>query len=455
VRDEARQGAMQGQAQAFLERYPAVRYVDALYVDICGQLRGKRYPVDKLESLENDGMQVPQSHFLLDVNGACHNPLGRGFSDGDPDTTLYPVPGTLAPVPWSAEPLAQLIVGQRPTAAPGELVVDPRQVLAKVASRFDELALKPVLAVELEFYLFEAELEGDGPPELARLPRAGASPTINANSLDELVALGGFLGEVEAFCRAQDIPASVVSSEMAAGQFEINLHHVGSPLVAGDHAVLLRRVLRRVAERHGMRASFMAKPLPEVSGSGQHVHVSLVDAQGLNRFDDGGVSGSPLLRQAIGGLLQAMPDSLALFAPNTNSIRRFGPMQFVPLNRSWGYNNRAVACRVPAGPAAARRIEHRVAGADANPHLVLAAVLAGIHHGLTSKADPGTPRQGVGEADPRLRFNLPVALDQLERSELLARYFDPTYLKLYAAVKRAERARLLDHISRREYEWYL
>ena len=145
------------------------------------------------------------------------------------------------------------------------------------------------------------------------------------------------------------------------------------------------------------------------------------------------------------------------FASSINAFRRFGPMQFVPLNRAWGYNNRGVAFRVPAGPAAARRIEHRIAGADANPHLVLAALLAGLHLGITTKADPGKPRAGSvsGERDPGMRFDLASALKRLAASELMGRYIDPVYLKAYASVKINERARFLDYIGAREYDWYL
>jgi glutamine synthetase len=442
--------------QGFLEKHPAIRHVDAFCIDICGSPRGKRYPVDKLKSLYADGLQMPQSHFLLDVNGDNSDPTGRGYTDGDPDTTLFPVPGSLVPVPWAGDGLAQVIVSERPPA-PHRLLVDPRQVLASVAAKLGELGLTPVMAVELEFYLFDREPDVEGRPQRARLPNGMRLETTNTNSLDELEYLGAFLGDLEAFCRVQGIPASIVTSEMAASQFEINLQHVESPVAAADHAVLLRRAVRAAAARHGMRASFMPKPFLDAAGSGMHVHVSLTDATGRNQFDDGGEDGSPLLRQAIGGLQQAMPDSLAFFAPTANAFRRFGPMQFVPLNRHWGYNNRAVAFRVPAGPAAARRIEHRVAGADANPHLVLAAILAGLHYGVATKADPGKPRQGsvAGEADSAMQFDLAAALDRLSGSELLARYFDPAYLKAYAAVKINERARFLDHIARREYDWYL
>lgn len=439
----------------FLERNPDIRHVDALYVDVCGRPRGKRCPVDKLASLYAEGVQSPQSHFLLDVNGDSSDPVGRGFSDGDPDTTLHPAPGSLARVPWASEPLAQVLIGERAGEREG-FPVDPRLILAKAAEPLAALGVKPVMAVELEFYLFAIEPDAEGRPRLAASPFAGGRTTTATNSIEELEAIGGFLGEVEGFCLQQQIPAAVISSEMAAGQFEINLHHVDQPVLAGDHAFLLRRAIQMAARRHGMRASFMAKPFLEAAGSGMHVHLSLTDPAGRNLFDDGSASGSALLRQAIGGLHRAMPESQALFAPSLNAFRRFGPGQFVPMNRFWGYNNRAVAFRVPAGPAEARRIEHRIAGADANPYLVLAAILAGIHHGIEIKADPGAPRQGnVVEEDSGLSFDLAVALDRLGSSEILGRYIDPGYLQVYAEVKRAERARFLDHIDRREYDWYL
>ncbi len=193
----------------FLERHPDIRYVDALYVDICGRPRGKRCPVDKLASLYAEGVQSPQSHFLLDTNGDSSDPVGRGFSDGDPDTTLYPVPGSLAAVPWASEPLAQLLIGERAGEREG-FPVDPRQILAGAAGHLAELGLKPVMAVELEFYLFDLEPNSEGRPRLAAAPFGGGRTTTSTNSIEELEAIGGFLGEVESFCRLQQIPASVV-----------------------------------------------------------------------------------------------------------------------------------------------------------------------------------------------------------------------------------------------------
>jgi glutamine synthetase len=444
------------EARAFRARHPDIRHFDAFFIDIGGWPRGKRCPIEKLESVYGEGVQSPQSHFLLDVNGDTANPLGRGFSDGDPDTTLHPVPGSLAPVPWSKEPLAQLILTEGPEGREG-VVVDPRQILRRAAEPLAELGLKPVMAVELEFILFEREPDAEGRPLLARAARTTRQVRTDTNSIAELQSLSGFFADVDAFCRAQDVPATMVSSEMGAGQFEINLQHVEDPLLGGDHAVLLRQAVQAAASAHGMRASFMAKPFLDLAGSGMHVHVSLVDRAHRNVFDDGGATGSNALRHAIGGLRDSLPDLFALFAANVNAFRRFGPMQFVPLNRHWGHNNRGVAFRVPAGPAHARRIEHRVAGADANPHLVLAGILSGLHHGLANRIDPGAPKSTAGDdaPDEALAFDLPAALDRLETSALARRYIDPGYLAVYAEVKRRERARFLDFVSAREYDWYL
>ena len=160
--------------RGFLEKHPALRHVDALCVDICGTPRGKRYPADKLKSLYGEGMQMPQSHFLLDVNGDNSDPVGRGYSDGDPDTTLYPVPGSLVPVPWAGDSLAQVIVSERPADhAQGQLLVDPRQILIRMTEKFAALGLVPVMAVELEFYLFDRRA-GRGRPAAPR--HAGQRP---------------------------------------------------------------------------------------------------------------------------------------------------------------------------------------------------------------------------------------------------------------------------------------
>jgi glutamine synthetase len=174
-------------------------------------------------------------------------------------------------------------------------------------------------------------------------------------------------------------------------------------------------------------------------------------------FDNGTPEASEALRHAIGGLQATMAESMALFAPNVNSYRRFQPDMFAPVNRRWGVNNRSAGMRVPAGPSDARRIEHRVAGADANPYLALAAVLAGVHHGLEVKLDPGPPAVGnvSREPDLSLPFSIDDAVKRLEEAAILPSYFGEETLSLYRETKRIEAQRVRRAITPAEYASYL
>ena len=197
----------------------------------------------------------------------------------------------------------------------------------------------------------------------------------------------------------------------------------------------------------------MAKPFMAEPGSGLHVHVSLVDEAGRNRF--GAAGGEALLRQGIAGMQALMYDSMALYAPNFNSQRRFlGP--FVPTSRDWGRNNRSVAFRIPVGESEARRIEHRVAGADASPHLTLAGILAALLHGISNRLESTEPIDGraTDSDDADFPGDLIVALDRLEKSKLLAQYIPERYLQLYCQVKRGEYGELLENVFNREYDFY-
>ena len=258
------------------------------------------------------------------------------------------------------------------------------------------------------------------------------------------------------------MPASVATNEFAPGQYEINLHHVEDPLMAADHCALLRNLVQRIALRHGMgshgmEATFMAKPFLPLTGNGMHVHLSLLDKTGRNVFDDGSELGSESLRHAVGGIMETMSPGMAVYEPNINAFRRFAPNQFVPVTRSWGANNRSVAFRIPTGESNNRRIEHRMASADANPYLVLATVLAGLHHGITHKLEPGEPtsENACGTIDPDLPTSWEAALDRTQSSELMAEYLTQEAVELYCETKRGEMEMFLDHVSPREYEWYL
>jgi glutamine synthetase len=442
---------------AFLEAHPGIDHVDACLVDVCGIIRGKRYPRADLEKLFRSGLQFPYSTYLLDVTGHCADPCGRGISDGDPDGVCLPVPGTLVPTPWVGESAAQVLVTMiEGDGAPA--MMEPRNVAAAVCRRFAELDLRPVIAFELEFYLLDEVADGQGRPQPPLSPLTGLrDESTQVYGVDEVTGFTDLFSDVDRAAAAQNIPASVTSAEFAPAQYEINLKHVDTPLAAADHCALLRRVVKGVARRHGIRATFMPKPFLERAGNGMHVHMSLLDGDGHNIFDDGSVEGSAALRCAIGGMLETLPDAMAVFAPGINGYRRFAPRLYVPVTKSWGLDNRSVAVRIPSGATASRRFEHRVAGADANPYLVLAVLLAGIHHGLTGEVEPGPPWRGSAceQVDADIPFDLTSALARLRDSTILKSYLGETYVDLYCATKQAELASFMDNITRREYEWYL
>jgi glutamine synthetase len=338
------------------------------------------------------------------------------------------------------------------------LSYDPRAMLERVLLRFAELDLVPVAAHELEFYLIDAERDARGGPLPPISPRNGQREnTPSVYGIDDLDRYQGFLTALSDAAQLQRVPMSAVSKEYSPGQFEANLRHQTNVLAASDHAILLRQIVRSAAASQHFQATFMAKPYLDGLGSGQHVHLSLRDSAGANVFDNGTAEGSDLLRYAAGGLAALMPESMAFFAPNPNAYRRFQPDMFAPVNRRWGINNRSAGLRVPTGPARARRIEHRCAGADANPYLVMAAILAGVHHGIVNRLDPGPLAVGnvSREPDAALPFSFGEALKRLENARVLPSYLGATAISLYRETKAKELARFRKVITAEEYAWYL
>lgn len=442
---------------AYLAAHPGTRFLDAVMFDLCGTAIGKRYPVRDAAKVWTSGVAFCAGITTLDALGACWDVEGIGFSDGDPDATSYPVAGTLVPVPW-AEATAQVLIAPAPPEGAAGWWFDPRTILQGVVARFAALGLVPVVACELEFYLVDPARDAGGRVSPARPVRGGrASEAPRVLAFDKLDEWGAILAEIDAACQAQGVPAGAATAEYGGAQFEVNLGHLPDPVAAADHALMLRRIVKGVANRHGLEATFMSKPFADQSGSGLHIHLSLVDANGRNVFDERLPGGDAMLGHAIAGLQATTYDAMALFAPNLNAYRRFAPNQFVPVNTSWGFNNRSVSFRVPAGGGAARRIEHRIAGAEANPYLVMAAVLAGVHHGVSQRMQPSAPSTGNAgeEADPEMPLKLWTALDRLEGSALMADYLGPRYPAAYATIKRAEFEAFMAEVLPREYDWYL
>lgn len=443
---------------AFRQAHPGLSYLDVAVIDLCGNAIGKRLPVDAVPGILEGGTAVCGAMQLVDVIGNTADPMGHGFSDGDPDGLARPLAGGFAPIPWSNGRGAQALCEMCDPESGMPYWYEPRAVLAGVAERFADLGLTPVLALELEFYLIDARRGPMGEPLPAASPldgrREGEGQVLSLAKLD---AFAPVLSHIEAAAHAQGLPVTSMISEYGAGQFEINLAHGADPLAAADHAALLRRVVVGAARDAGYDASFMSKPFPGQTGSGLHVHLSLEDADG-NIFDPAREGAEERLGHAIAGLQATMHEAMALFAPNINVYRRFEPDAFTPVTRDWGENNRSMAFRLPVTTAGAqRRLEHRVAGAEANPYLVTAAVLAGVHHGLSKALAPTERASGNAgaEVDASLPLTLRDALASLRAAQVLPGYLGARYCEIYAEVKQAELAAFLEAISPREYDWYL
>ncbi len=427
------------EVERYLATHPDTEAVEFLITDSNGILRGKWAPAGAIAKAFKEGVNFPLSMFGLDVWGREVMETGLHVETGDRDGFCKAMPGTLRPVPWADRPTAQAILSMH--SERGEpFHGDPRNVLASVLKRVEAAGFTPMCAIELEFYLLDpkAQPSPNGVMQPVFQGVGGPVPQ-NMYALSDLAQFSDLFSDIWAYGKAQGLPIDTMVSEAAPGQFEVNLKHRPDALAAADDAVMLKRLVVEVARRHGLKATFMAKPYIDVAGSGLHVHVSMLDQAGRNIFSHPD-TGEKRLEQAIAGLLQNMKAATLIFVPTLNGFRRLQPGSYAPTTASWGHNNRSVGVRVPASPPEARRLEHRIAGADANPYLVMAAILAGMLDGLEGELQPPPPVDinAYEEAVPRLPDDMGEAIALFERSDFIRRAFGVEYRKLFAHLKRAE-----------------
>ncbi|OJW73795.1 MAG: glutamine synthetase [Sphingomonadales bacterium 63-6] len=448
--------ASASEAYDFFKANPDVDAVDIIFTNMCGVPRGKRLRQHEVLAVYETGRFLPGSVLVVDITGRDTEETGLVWEDGDADRYVKPVPGTLVRAPWLGDKAAQFLTSfYELDGTPNDL--DPRHVLGRVIDRLEADGLTPVVAVELEFYLVEAE-GGKIAPAAGQLT-GHRSSEIQVYGLTELQEFKPFFDDLYAYCDIQGLPLESAISEFAPGQFELTLRHKADALRATDDAVMYKRLVKAVAMKHGFEATFMAKPFADQAGNGMHLHISMADEQGNNAFASEAPEGAPILRHAIGGMKALLADSMAIFAPNANSFRRFKANSYAPVAPTWGVNNRTVSLRVPAGPPSSRHVEHRVCGADAHPTLATAAVLAAMHHGISNKIDPGPAVVGNGYADSAAETRLPnhwaAAIEAFENSELLKDYLGERFVKNYAIVKQVEMANFMAQVTELDYAWYL
>jgi glutamine synthetase len=432
-------------------------FIEAFIIDVNGVPRGKWIQRDKAKSLLTTGIAIPRSAFLLDIWGRDVVEGGIAFDTGDPDGLCVAVPHSITRMGWAEGNACQALLTMREPDG-GYFYVDPRGVLARVLDRFTAAGLTPALGVELEFYLVDSGHTGG----LKIAPR-GADESgwrgwqIDAVGLGEIHDYEPILREMMATAKAQEITLETLISENGPGQFEVTLKYSTDALRVADSATLFKRTIKHVARKHGLTATFMAKPYGQWAGSGMHVHMSVLDTQGKNIFVGTETRAAPVLYNALGGIIDAMPDTMLTLAPHANSYRRFAPGVHAPTFGDWGHDNRMAAIRVITADPAASRIEHRVAGADCNPYLAFASLLGSALDGIERKADPGPETFGDKRSPqaPALPIAWSGAVEKFADSATMAGIFGADFQRVFTATKRQEINEFRRRISDVEYDAYL
>ena len=421
----------------WLRHHSDVKTIRVAAADLNGQARGKRIPVRFAEKAVKEGTRFPFSVMNLDIWGEDIEDSPLVFASGDADGVLKPTGRGFLPMPWLEAPTALLPIWMfHDNGAP--YAGDPRHALADVVRKFHARGLYPVCATELEFYLIDdSGREFRVPPS----PRSGKRrPGADTLALRALDAFDRFFTDLYDACEAMDIDADTAISEAGPGQFEVNLLHSNDVLKIADDTWLFKMLVRGLARKHGFAASFMAKPYLDWPGNGMHMHFSITDEDGINQFDDGTHAGSPLLLNAVAGCLKAMAGTTLLLAPHANSYDRLVPEAHAPSGIAWAYENRTAALRIPSGSLKARRIEHRVAGGDINPYLMMAGVLGAALIGIEDALTPPPPITGNAyELDlPQMPTTWQDALDTFENSPEMKRIFAPLLIDNLVRTKRQE-----------------
>ncbi|OZB16679.1 MAG: glutamine synthetase [Rhodobacterales bacterium 34-62-10] len=421
----------------WLRKHPEVRTIRVAAADLNAQARGKRVPTRYADKVVDEGTRFPLSVLNLDIWGEDIDDSPLVFETGDADGVLKPTERGFMPMPWLEAPTALLPIWMfREDGRPYE--GDPRHALRAVVDRYKAHGLTPVVAVELEFFLID---DSGRKLQVPVSPRSGkrrkAAETLSIRALD---AFDTFFTDLYEACEEMDIPADTAISEAGLGQFEVNLMHCDDALRAADDAWLFKMLVKGLARRHGFAASFMAKPYEDYAGSGLHTHFSVLDADGRNIFDDGGPLGTEMLRYAVAGCLGAMSGSTLIFAPHWNSYDRLVPDAHAPTGICWGYENRTAAVRIPSGSSRARRIEHRVAGGDVNPYLMLAAILGAALNGIEARTEPPAPITGNAYALdlPQVPTTWVDAIHAFETCPEIASIFAPELIRNFVLTKRQE-----------------
>ncbi|PTS82236.1 glutamine synthetase [Pseudomonas sp. HMWF032] len=430
--------------------------VECLISDLTGIARGKISPTNKF--LDEKGMRLPESVLLQTVTGDyVEDDIYYDLLDeADIDMFCRPDENAVFLVPWAIEPTA-MVIHDTFDKQGNPIELSPRNILKNVLKLYADKGWKPIVAPEMEFYLTKRNSDPDF-PLVAPMGRSGR-PEVGRQSfsIDAANEFDPLFEDVYDWCEIQGLDLDTLIHEDGPAQMEINFRH-GEALHLADQITVFKRTMREAALKHDVAATFMAKPITDQPGSAMHIHQSVVDIKtGKNLFSNPDGSMSELFMLHIGGLQKYIPELLPLFAPNVNSFRRFLPDTSAPVNVEWGEENRTVGLRVPEATPQNRRVENRLAGADANPYLVLAASLLCGYMGMVGDFKPSAPVKGRAYERRNLRLPITIehALERMEACKDAEKYLGDKFMRGYVAVKRAEHENYKRVISSWEREFLL
>lgn len=443
-----------------LKKHPQLTTIDIMLPDLLGIVRGKKISSYEFENFFQNGVRMPKSVYVLDSAGRVCQNLPFAVSDGDPDYNVYGQAGSFALL----NDKTGMLFGFMDSNQKGFCEYDCRSILKKQIESLEQAGFQAAVGMEFEFYLLKYDKDHE---VLQKAHSDSNSLHLNAPniySLDTLDSFSELFDEVGQLCLEHGIKVQTMISEAGTCQYEVTLAHEFDLLKACDHAIMLKRFLKNAARKRGNVCCFLAKPFKEEAGSGLHIHVSLLDKKtgknvfAGNEFPELGTPCSKQALYAIHGLLETMSESIAVFAPNANSYRRFKSGTFAPVNKAWGSNNRTVAIRLPFASEKSARIEHRVSGSDANPYLSLSMILAGILEGLALEKEPQAFSQNNAYAERGVE-GVPsywsIALLEFAKSSFIPKHFGKEFHNTYLKNREFECSEFHSEVSYRDYDWYL
>jgi len=420
-------------------REKGISEVECLVPDLNGVIRGKVWPASKfLQSIDDESLRLPSSVFAVTITGEYADEHDKD-SFSDPDVSLHPDPTSLRVAPGFKTPTAFVFADAHYKNGRGEYEIAPRYILKKVLGLFEEIGWRMVIAPELEFYLTEINADPDLPltPPAGRSGRSETSP--QPYGLEAVTEYEDLIEDIYEYAETAGLAVDTMIHESGTAQLEINFNH-GDPISLCDQVIVFKRIVRQVALKHGVYATFMAKPMEHQPGSAMHIHMSAVDTtSGVNLFADAKGGMTDAFRHFVGGMQALLPEACPLLAPNVNSFRRMRPHHSAPVNVQWAYDNRSCGLRVPITDAANMRIENRLPGADANPYLAIAASLVCGYIGVRDKIEPMPMVDGNAYLQPRsLPRNLDEALDRLAKCDKVIELIGERFIQAFLDIKVAE-----------------